>query len=266
MDKYITITSKDQLPTDFISNFGENLNLDGEYEIALKTIHHAPAYNLTENENYFILLDLTTEISYKLSVEAEFYENEYDVLAAIYNAMKELFMDDGFDNTDEEGEPLSDELPVPNFNFYFKDTKRVTLSVAPPFTKRFHFICGPTSPLLRYLGYVFPFELGLASIIVEGNVFVNSITPGFIYCSCVENSIIDQQQSRLLAIIPFESKSNYNSYTVENPTYVPLATQSLRDVAFTMCDKDGKTIRLEGPRPGYPQLETIMVLHLRKKL
>ena len=265
MDRYITITSQNQTPWDFVSNFGENLYLEGEYEIALKSIYHAPAYNITEKECRFELYDTLTDMNYKMGVPPGFYENEIDVLGMMYKVTKNLFQSSRkFKTTDKDGNPVT--APVPKAILKKEADMKFTLGVLPPNAKRFAFVCGPSSPITRYLGYILPERFEIPTLQVDGTAYVNSITPGFIYSSCVKNSIVDQQQSRLLAIVPFQSNSHYNHYEIENPCYVPLASQSLRDVSFTFCNKDGNPLRLENVNDGVPPKETLMVLHLRKKL
>ena len=263
MDKYITITSQDQNPSDFTSHFGENLYLEGDYEIALKAVYHAPAFNITEKENVFEIYDKKTKLRYGLKVPSGFYENETDVTSTIYQILQELFQDPRFKNEDEDGEPLSEQRPEPVFK---KQEDKFVLGFQKPLATRFTFIVGPSSPLTRYLGYIFPTDTQLVSLTVKGNAYLNSITPGFVYCSCVENSIVDMQQSRLLAMIPFESNAHYNYISIENPSYIPLASESLRDVSFTICNKDGKILRMEDKNEGVPSIPTILVLHLRKRV
>ena len=263
MDRYITITSQDQNPSDFISHFGENLYLEGDYEIALKTVYHAPAFNITEKENVFEIYDKKTQLRYGLKIPPGFYENEADVLSTIYQVVKELFENPAFINEDEDGEPLSEDQPEPLLT---KVEDKFRLGFQKPLATRFTFITGPKSPLTRYLGYIFPSDTHMVSLTVSGNAYLNSITPGFVYCSCVENSIVDMQQSRLLAMIPFESNSHYNYISIENPSYVPLASNSLRDVSFTICDRDGKLLQLESKNEGVPPIPTMLVLHLRKRV
>ena len=55
MTQYITITSEDQNPCDFISNFLDSVNIDAGYEVAVKSIFHAPLYNVTEDNNKFAI-------------------------------------------------------------------------------------------------------------------------------------------------------------------------------------------------------------------
>ena len=163
-----------------------------------------------------------------------------------------------------DGEPLTGQDIKP---LYARDKNgKVILSFGKELAKRFKFITGPSSPLSRYLGYILPYDIDLPFMDSPGEVYLNSITPGFVYCSCVGNSIFNQHQSRLLAIVPLESKSNYSSYTFESPTYVTLATQSLRDVLFSICDKDGNLIKFEYMKGTSLEFPTILNLHLRPKV
>ena len=263
MDKHITVTSQDQNPSDFISNSFQNLNLEGEYEIALKTIYYAPLFNITEKENSYMLYDATTQMKYSLKIEAGFYENEADVLGTIYNGLVDFLSSSLFVNEIEEGVPLTSQPIQP---IYHHSDTRVFLKFPKEVAKRLYFWVGPGIPLPRYLGYFFPEQTGVTELSCPGDLYANSITPGFVYCSCVENSIFNEHQSRLLAVVPFESKSNYSMYTFENPTYVPLAKQSLLDVLFTICDKDGNPIQTEYMEEDTIEFPTILSLHLRQKV
>ncbi len=125
------------------------------------------------------------------------------------------------------------------------------------------FVIGPNSPLLRYLGYTIAKQI--AKININVSQMDNTLMPGLIYTSCVGNSIIDDQQSRLLAIAPMKSKPGYNFHGFENPNYLPLAVHSLQDITFVITDMDGKEIQFDYSE-NLPNLPTILLLHARKKV
>ena len=59
---------------------------------------------------------------------------------------------------------------------------------------------------------------------------------GFLYSNIVDNSMINQQQSRLLTLIPIRSKSGYNYHEFTNPVYGPLSVHSFTDITFALTD------------------------------
>ena len=263
MEKHIIVTSKGQNPSDFISYFGDNVNAtDGgiKYEIALKEIYHAPLFNITSENNTFELTKTDNEQSIILHIPPGFYENNFDILEAINATLRKGYMIDSNDdggnrnltridaeiNYDKNGDSVSIELDKRN--------------------KLWEFSVGNSSPLLRYLGYIIPKYLSKLNI--PFTRFHNTITPAFIYASCVGNSIFDSTRSRLLATVRLSSKSGYNHFEVLNPSYVPLAIQSLRDINFVIMNLDGEKIDFDyldknGSNSKFP---IILKLHVRKML
>ena len=67
----IVVTSRDQDPADFNANYIDSININEGYEIALKSIYHAPVYNITTANNRFSVAksnDHGTEIMLNLSI------------------------------------------------------------------------------------------------------------------------------------------------------------------------------------------------------
>ena len=54
----IVVTSNNQNPANFVSNFVDSINVNNGYEIAVKSIFHPPPYNFTEDNNEFLLSQL----------------------------------------------------------------------------------------------------------------------------------------------------------------------------------------------------------------
>lgn len=260
MDRYITITSKDQDASEFVSKFADNLNLEDGYEVGLKAIYHAPVYNLPQEESKFFIHDAKTDKEYMAIAPAGFYENEADLLGMMYIGVEQILAAPGFVNTDADG----NELTKPEIIF-IKNTNGHGLELRP--ARRLYFVVGPSSPIFRHLGYIFPEDTHQDRIIIAGARYKTFHIPGYIYSNCVENSIIDEQQSRLLAIVPLAMKASYNHYIIENPNYIPLATQSLRDVSFAICDVHGKNIQFEYKNDNdVVSFPTILCLHLRRRV
>ena len=261
MEKHIIVTSKGQDPSDFVSYFGDILNASENktrYEIALKEIFHAPVFNITFENNWFELHKSDLNVNKRLMIPIGFYENNLDILNAIYETLEEEIDSDG---DEEEG---NDDVPLkvdPKLNYRIDDDG-ATLELDRK--SRWEFVTGRSSPLLRSLGYAI--SKNISKISVAFTQFRNTISPAFVYMSCVGNSIFDNTQSRVLSTARLSSKPGYNHFEVVNPSYVPLAMQSLRDINFVTMDLDGRKIDFDfldesGLRAKYP---TILKLHVRR--
>ena len=55
MDRYITVTSTNQNPVNFVSNFTDAVDLSSEYEVGLKAVFHAPINNVTGKNKVFLV-------------------------------------------------------------------------------------------------------------------------------------------------------------------------------------------------------------------
>ena len=262
MEKYIIVTSKGQNPNDFVSHFGDNMDQDtanNYYEIALKEVYHAPIYNITEQNNSFELQRSDGDAAQTLQIPVGFYENNCDILKAIAitieNEAERALVDSSERNYLQSKFPLKISYKITGEAVTLELEKRIKVE----FSVR-------DSPLLRHLGYIM--DKNISRIDINISRFHNAITPAFIYSSCVGNSIFDDTQSRLLAIAPLNSKAGYNHYEFQNPSYVTLAIQSLRDINFITMDMDGEKISFDylddtGLISKYP---TILKLHVRKRV
>ena len=120
MDQYITITSTDQDPCNFVSNFTNTINVNDGYEIAVTNIYHAPLYNITEDNNQFTLIRDAAVANF--SIPVGFYESKCEVLGAINKVL----------NKAVEGDLLrSHELLIsraPVFKYTSGDESSITLN------------------------------------------------------------------------------------------------------------------------------------------
>ena len=249
MEQYIIVTSKGEDPSDFVSFFGDNIDTsNNSYEVALKEIYHAPIYNITSENSTFKLIQQGGSYSQIFKIPDGFYESNADILNAIDYEIENFSNHNPTARGSKTkisykaaGEAISLDLIVSKMVFSVKD-----------------------SPLLRYLGYSIP--QNVARLDINITQFRNAITPTCIYSSCVGNSIFDDTQSRLLSIAPLSSKAGYNHYEFINPSYVPLAIQSLRDINFVAMDVDGKKIMFDyqDETKTVARFPLILKLHVRK--
>ena len=243
MDRYITVTSTNQNPANFVSNFTNAVDFGGGYEIGLKGIFHAPVHNITSENNAFKVKRSDVIESY--TIPPGFYTDSCHVLQAIKQVLDSV----------------------------------VTTSVIVRIKPEFKYKAGGEQAVLRlkqnthfYVDSAEPQLLHLLGFCVQGdfleiniNVFVfpSKLSSGFLYSSIVGNSIIDQKQSRILAIIPMSSKDGYNYHEFMSPVYNPLSVHSFSQASFVLTDEKGNGLPMRADRNGEVQYPTILVLHMR---
>lgn len=96
---------------------------------------------------------------------------------------------------------------------------------------------------------------------------------GFLYCNVIENSLINNKESRLLCIFPIISKRGYSFYEVREAIYKPISVLQFSTITFTILDSEGDLVEfsLEGDqltnkgdrKRKYP---TLLNLHIRQRL
>ena len=249
-DKYVTVSSNTENANSFVSNFAENVTFGDGFEIALKSIYHAPLFNINNDNN---MCNITNGIDeFTILIPIGYYENNGDILNAISTSIIKQINQNSIKRAD--GEVIK--TPVVQYS----DDTGVSLS----FNKKdgIDFVVGESSPLLRYLGYSLP--KNIPKITVNIYRLSNTINPVLIYSSIVGHSIIDNQQSRLLAICPLKTKPGYNFYEFQNPSYVPLALHSLQDITFVIKNMDGNDVQFDYQENSIAKLPTLLNLHIRK--
>lgn len=262
MDRYITITSSDQNPCDFVSNFTDAVNLNDGYEVAVKRIFHAPAYNVTERNNKITLIKDSNISDHYIPIG--YYAGTCDVMAAIYDVLEKARIRGA---NEHGGEPLVDNPPQ---FAYAKNTgeasslKLMDSGVA--------FLVDNARDddvmVLKLLGYCVNGKFD--KITINHYNFDVSTEAGFLYSNIVANSMINQQQSRLLALIPIRSKPGYNYHEFTNPDYRPLSVHSFTDLAFKITNVHGDVISMSHLYSSYWGRNktiiypTIITLHIRK--
>ena len=267
MDQYITVTSSDQRPCDFVSNFADTISLNDGYEVAVTRIYHAPSYNLTETCNTFTLVRSTvTHAPVSHSIPVGFYATSTDVLKAMYENFKKHADIAARTTSGLDGAQIT---VVPNFSYkasgeasYLEISQKTSAA-----DRGIMFKTGEASPLLKVLGFVI--EKKTHRIDINHYTLHNAIETGFLYSNIVANSMVNQQQSRLLALVPIQAKIGYNFHEVINPVYNPLSVHSFTDVGFTLTNVQGEIMRMDTVQSSkeddqvirYP---TIITLHIRK--
>lgn len=252
MDRYLTITSKQENPAEFHSDVLEALDLEGDYEVAVLSIFHPPPFNVTKNNNKFRIQSLEAETIQDFTIPEGYYIGSCDILAAMYRSL--------LDSRD------SILKKMPKFEYSRGVGESSSLTLAEKYT---NFIVDPDLEghgLLRMLTYCS--QAALNKLVINHYDIATSPKPGLLYANFVENSFINQQQSRLLAIVPLLGNA-YNYFEFTNPKYCKLSARAFINANFTMTDIFGDLIRMD-PQPTTHDgnltvsSPTIIQLHLRE--
>ena len=265
MGRYITVTSKKQNPAQFNCDVLDALDVEEGYEVAVTRIFHAPVFNVTEKNNKFTLIKTTNEnnITVDYFIPPGFYAGTCDVLAAIFEELKKS-LERG--NNGNGNENLIQKTPAFAYAKSFGESSSLRILDA-----HVSFLIDMERDgdqlLLDMLGYCISDKI--EKITINHYMFDVSIEPGFLYSNIVENSFINEQQSRLLSIFPVQSKMGYNYHEVINPVYCRMSAHSFIDVNFTLTDIQGKIMNMDPVHTSYYGTDTviyptILTLHVRK--
>ena len=90
----IVVTSDNQNPANFVSNFVDSINVNDGYEIAVKSIFYPPPYNFTKDNNEFTIATVINgkEYYYSYAIKPGFYENTCQLLQKMQQSIKSSIM------------------------------------------------------------------------------------------------------------------------------------------------------------------------------
>ena len=260
MDQYITVTSSTQDPCNFVSNFTDTINLNDGYEVAVTRIYHAPIHNVTSRNNKFTLIKGETVVDHYIPIG--YYAGSCDVMAAIYTVLE---------NSRETGRNEHGQASLIKIKPEFVYKAAGEASSLKIVDAGVMFIVNndrdDDAILLKLLGFCVSAKF--SKININHYVFEVATEAGFLYSNIVDNSMINQQQSRLLALIPIRSKPGYNYHEFTNPVYGPLSVHSFTDISFALTDVRGDVVRMDHLYSSYwgdtkIMYPTIITIHIRK--
>ena len=266
MEQCITVTSSDQNACDFVSNFAESINLNEGYEVAVTRIFHGPLYNVTTRNHKFTLVrDQTGQqpVICDYFIPVGYYMGTCDILDAIRKVLLSSV------ETGNNGYGQNSVIRrAPTFQ-YTKAGESSTLKItdANVFFLIDNSRYGDAS-LLSMLGYCVNDKI--KTIIINHYPFDHQVEAGFLYSNIVANTMINQHKSRLLAVIPIQSKPSYNYHEFVNPIYNPISVHAFTNITFTLTDVHGEIMNMDTVHSThygsnetiiYP---TIITLHMRK--
>ena len=92
---------------------------------------------------------------------------------------------------------------------------------------------------------------------------------GFLYGDNIEDSLINEKETRLLATLPFDCHRGYGFYEFINPVYKSIRVLKFDKLFFYILDKNGKAMKFNlygDGKTGNKQFSTILNLHIRKAI
>lgn len=112
--------------------------------------------------------------------------------------------------------------------------------------------------------------------VVELTVSADTISTtrlAMIYCDIVENSLLDNEQSRLLTTIPIVSNRGYNFYEFKKPIYKPISILQFSTIEFHILDQENELMgfsllgdEMTNNQKANRKYPTILNLHIRKRV
>ena len=92
----------------------------------------------------------------------------------------------------------------------------------------------------------------------------------FLYCSIVENSLVNNEETRVLTTIPITSKRGYNYFQFAQPIYRSISVRQFMDISFHILDVNENYMNfnlygddVDKVNRKYP---TILNLHIRRSI
>ena len=258
---YLIATSHKQNPSQFVFRSENALELNGVYEVAVKSVSHAPSseFNVTEDSNHFIVSKKGDDYeSRDYSIPPGCYRNGAQLLVAMQRAISTKEMQNLGDGADH--------WPIPE---YTADETTNVCSLAYNHDASRGFVTSEKSVLRFFKIYMEESPLHLIPPKISAKIedFPRHPKLGHIYSSIVPQAHTDyrlrnEHDSRFFAMFPFDQKSGYNHYEFVNPSYFKVRFVHFSEIQFVICDNMGKLFEFsEDDARDYP---TSMVLHFRK--
>lgn len=263
MDSYlsnmevITVTSKNQDPAKFVSNFTNSIRLSKEYEVALLKIAFPPVINVTEDNNKLHIQGKDAGRVNKLVIEVPtgFYSAGHDLAQAMFQALSKY-------EKDNPTEIVETTCVLRYSTTGIINNYKATLQLEPKNGSTSRFIANESTEgnILRLLDFKIT-QFTAKTLTINNDYLIKPNKLGFLYSSIVSNSLIDNHVSRLLDTVEIKTSDNGEHYVFENqsPVFHDVSAASFIDISFEIRDVDGDLIQFKKDLP------TILTLGIRKK-
>ena len=261
----ITVTSKNQDPANFVSNFTNSIQLSGDCEVALLKIALPPVANVTKDNNKLYLVSISKVLPSQLTLEIPtgFYATGHDLAQAMHKVLTEYKpkheeVERGIDSEEIKTESILRYSTTASISNY-----KVTLQLEDKhrYNKtRFSANDDTEGNILRLLDFKIT-NFMAKTLTIHNDYLAKQNKLGFIYSSIVSNSLIDDRISRLLDTVEINNSENggYSIIENQNPVFHNVSVASFIDISFEIYDVRGELIEFA------KNLPTIMTLGIRKK-
>ena len=249
-DQFIVVTSGSK-PSRFSSNFNSVINVAAGYEVGVKSIFHAPVFNVTEENDGICVIKDDEKVN--LKIPHGFYDRSCEILRASY---QEILEHNKIRDTGDE--LLEIQLGSPSFGMNTDGRSYLKLARS----ERFKL---DECPLFEIFGCYLD-NNDVNKIEIEDFPLKTTVECGFLYSDSVKHSIINNSIARLMCCIPLYSTKGYNYHEFVNPDYKPLSVNSFTDLSFVITDSSGQDVKFDqtgGRGAAYVNLPTILNLHIR---
>ena len=255
----ITVTSKNQNPSRFVSNFINSINLSNNYEVGLLKIAHPPTANVTNENNKIYVAKKGSNLQAIYEIPKGFYATTHEIAQAIYDILKKVTDDYGEEDDDDEDD-INTRTVLRYSTTGTADHSKLTLQLE---DKKTVFVSSDITKgnVLKLLDYRIT-NFMARTLIIQNYDLQPKDQVGFIYSSIVSNSLIDYHVSRLLDTVTIKSSKNggHCIFEVQNPVFHDVSAASFIDISFEIRNLDGEFIQFQN------DLSTILTLGIRKKL
>ena len=251
----ITVTSRGQSPSNFVSSFTNSISLSNDYEVGLLKIAYPPVANVTDENNKFYIAKKDDSFQVIYEIPTGFYGTTHEIIQAIYNVLKDVSDDDDDDDDDD----INTQADLRYSTTGIADHTKLTLQFD---DKKTVFVSSDETVgnVLKLLDYRID-NFTARTLNVQNYDLPAKDQLGFIYSSIVSNSLIDHHVSRLLDTVTIKSSTNGGQCIceVKNPVFHDVSAVNFIDISFEIRDIDGAFIQFTNDLP------TILTLGMRKK-
>ena len=252
----ITVTSGQQNPADFISNFSNSIQLSENYEIALLKMAHPPLTNITDENNKLYLINSKSDETEVLTISTGYYKSTHDIAVEIFHQIsKEAANEAGPFGLGHLVDEFDTHVTIKYKNVGSTDEISITFS-----DKNIKFSADHSNSdnILFFLNIKLD-SYTARTINIKNYDLRSNDKIGFIYSSIVSNSLIDSHQSRILDTVPLITDDGYSFYEVINPVFHNMSVASFIDIEFQIRSVNGNLIKFAKILP------TILTLAIRRK-
>lgn len=246
--EFITVTSTNQDPGDFASNFTNAIQLSENYEVALLKIAHPPVQNINSQNNKLYVKNKTSNAFMRVTIPPGFYKTSHDILIELHQQLMKTSKEMVSENVNT--------LVTLKYNRAGDNSEMTLKFVADEVC--FAIDSYTNNNILHFLNFKLDFFSSRTLSILNYDLRTEDKI-GLIYSSIVSNSLIDSNQSRLLDIVPLKSDDEHTFYEGVTPVFHKMSAASFIDITFEIREISGEFVKFSKDYP------TILTLAIRKK-